>query len=420
MNYKKTKVGIIGLGYVGLPLLLLIKKKFETYGFDLSEEKIELLKNNSSYISDISNSELKKVNKKNIFSMTELQNISHCNYIIFCLPTPLKKNAPDMSYVISAFNKIYKYLNKNQTIVLESSVYPGATREIFQSALNKKFTIGRNFYLGYSPERIDPGTYKTDKKMRLKSITKLIAGHTKSCANKVNFLYKKIFDNVYLCKTIEIAETAKLFENIFRAVNISLVNEMKMITNKLNINIHDVVEAAASKPFGFKKFAPGPGVGGHCIPIDPVFMTWLAKKNNYKTKFINLSIKVNKEVKEWIIKGILKNLPNKKKTKILILGLAYKKNVNDLRESPSLKIFKNLILKKNIKIDISDPYVKYIMVKNKSYKTTNVKNYKIYDCVILLTDHSKFNYRKILKESKLIIDTRGIYKNKTMKKVISL
>jgi UDP-N-acetyl-D-glucosamine dehydrogenase len=256
--------------------------------------------------------------------------------------------------------------------------------------------------------------------MRLKSITKLIAGHTKSCANKVNFLYKKIFDNVYLCKTIEIAETAKLFENIFRAVNISLVNEMKMITNKLNINIHDVVEAAASKPFGFKKFAPGPGVGGHCIPIDPVFMTWLAKKNNYKTRFINLSTKVNKEVTEWIIKGILKNLPNKRKTKILILGLAYKKNVNDLRESPSLKIFKKLILKKNIEIDISDPYVKYIMVKNKSYKTINVKNYKIYDCVILLTDHSKFNYRKILKESKLIIDTRGIYKNKTMKKVISL
>ena len=352
--------------------------------------------------------------------MKEVNNISKCDYIIFCLPTPLKKNTPDMSYIILAFNKVFKYLRKNQTIILESSVYPGATEEIFKKKLNKKFNIGKDFFLGYSPERIDPGTDKLDKKLEYKKITKLVAGFSGSCLIKVLYLYKRIFKNIYPCKSIRIAETAKLFENIFRAVNIGLVNEMKMITSKLNINIHDVVDAAASKPFGFRKFTPGPGVGGHCIPIDPIFMTWLANKNNYKTKFINLSSKINTDVTNWIIKKILEHCPKNKKIKCLILGVAYKKNVNDLRESPALKVFEKLNDKKNITIDLCDPYVKVLNSKNINYYTINIKNFKIYDSVILLTDHSSFNYKKILKESKLIFDTRGVYKNISNKKIIHL
>ncbi len=416
----KKKVAIIGLGYVGLPLFLLVNKKYDVLGFDLSLDKVNLIKKNLSYISDISNSELKKVNKKNIFSMSQISNITKCDYIILCLPTPLKKNYPDMTYINSAFIKIFKFLKKNQTLILESSVFPGATKEIFEKKLNKKFNIGKNFFVGYSPERIDPGKDKYSQKLEYKKITKLVSGFTKECNRKVSSLYKNIFEKIYVCKSIEIAETAKIFENVFRSVNIALVNEMKMITHKLKLNIHDVVDAAASKPFGFRKFVPGPGVGGHCIPVDPVFMTWLAKKKGQETKFINLSTIVNNNVTNWIIRNIMQNVPKNKNLKCLIMGIAYKKNINDYRESPSLKIFDKLRNKKRFIVDVCDPYIDEFTIKNQSFKTIKVKNYKKYDCVIILTDHTKFQYKKINKDAKLIFDTRGIYKNEKNKKIIHL
>ena len=419
MNSKK-KIGIIGLGYVGLPLYLLISKKYETFGFDLNEEKIDLLKKNKSYISDISNNELKRLKKQNILSMDKIKNISKCDYIIFCLPTPLKNNAPDLTFIISAFNRMFKHLKKNQTIILESTVFTGATSEIFVKKLNKKFKIGRNFYLGYSPERIDPGKDAINQKLEYKNITKLVSGYSEKCKTKIIDLYKNIFRNIYSCKSIEIAETAKIFENIFRAVNIAVVNEMKMITNKLKLNIHDVVDAAASKPFGFRKFVPGPGVGGHCIPVDPIFMSWLAKRKKQETKFINLSTVINHNVTSWTLKKINQTLPKKKKLKCLLLGIAYKKDINDYRESPSLKIFEKLKLKKNFSIEVYDTYIKSFKIKNKIYATRKVNNFKKYDCVILLTDHSNFNYKKILNQSKLIFDTRGVFKNERKNKIIHL
>ena len=304
INQKKI-IGIVGLGYVGLPLLLLINKKFKVFGFDNSKAKIEMIKKNKSYNSDIPDKEFKTIKKENIYYMdTNLEKISKCHYLILCLPTPLKKNHPDMSYLQKAFKKIYPFLTKNQTIILESSVYPGATEEIFLHKLQKKFKLGKNFFLAYSPERIDPGTSKHAKKMDFEKITKFVSGYSKNCQKKIIHLYKSIFKNIYLCKSIEVAETSKVFENIFRVVNIGLVNEMKILTNKLNINIHDVVEAAGTKPFGFKKFSPGPGIGGHCIPIDPVFMQWVAKKNKQKARFINLGTKMNTEVNNWIVKKI--------------------------------------------------------------------------------------------------------------------
>ena len=419
MNSKK-KIGIIGLGYVGLPLYLLISKKYETFGFDLNEEKIDLLKKNKSYISDISNNELKRLKKQNILSMDKIKNISKCDYIIFCLPTPLKNNAPDMTFIISAFNRMFKHLKKNQTIILESTVFTGATSEIFVKKLNKKFKIGRNYYLGYSPERIDPGKDAINQKLEYKKITKLVSGYSEKCKTKIIDLYKNIFSNIYSCKSIEIAETAKIFENIFRAVNIALVNEMKMITHKLKLNIHDVVDAAASKPFGFRKFVPGPGVGGHCIPVDPIFISWLAKRKKQETKFINLSTVINHNVTSWTLKKINQTLPKKKKLKCLLLGIAYKKDINDYRESPSLKIFEKLKLKKNFSIEVCDTYIKSFKIKNKIYTTRKVNNFKKYDCVILLTDHSNFNYKKILNQSKLIFDTRGVFKNERKNKIIHL
>ena len=417
---KKNIVGLIGLGYVGLPLLLLINKKYNVFGFDIDKKKIENLKKNKSYISDISNNEISKIDKNKIFNLKKnLIKISYCKYLIFCLPTPLKRNVPDMSYIINAFNMIFPYLKKNQTIILESSVYPGATEEIFIKKINSKFKIGKNFFLTYSPERIDPGKNSSFKKLSYEKITKLVSGYTINCEKKITRLYKKLFQKIYLCKSIKVAETSKIFENIFRAVNIGLVNEMKILTNKMNINIHDVVEAAGSKPFGFKKFVPGPGVGGHCIPIDPIFMKWIAKKYHYKAKFIDLGAKVNREVTDWIIKKISSNII-KKNTKCLLLGVTYKPDINDIRESPSLRIIRSLMKLKNCKIDFSDPYVNTLKINNEILKSVKVRNYNKYDLTILCTDHFKFNYKKILKESKKIIDTRGKFKDNKLKKIVHL
>ncbi len=414
---SKLKVGIIGLGYVGLPLLLLINKKFNVFGFDKDVNKVNLLKKKKSYISDVKNSELKKISSDIFYSTSDYNKISLCDYIIICLPTPLKKNCPDMSYIENCFSEIYKYLKKHQTIILESSVYTGATKNIFEKKLNKKFKLGKNFYLCYSPERIDPGQNKNDQKTAYENITKLISGYTNKCLKKISSFYGSVFKSIYECDTIEIAETAKLLENIYRSVNIGLANEMKMLTHKLNINIHKVIDAAGSKPFGFRKFSPGPGVGGHCIPIDPIFMSWLAKKNNKDSKFINLSVQANKKVTDWTIKNILQRL--KKRDKILLLGLTYKKDINDMRESPSLKIFKSLILKK-YNISYKDPYINNIKINSKTYSSISPINYNKFDAILLLTDHADFDYKKILKQGKLIFDTRGKYKKSNSSKIIHL
>lgn len=414
---KKINVGIIGLGYVGLPLLLLINKKFNVFGFDKDNDKINNLKKKLSYISDVKHKELKKLDPSIFCYCSEYHKLSLCDYVIICLPTPLKKNIPDMSYIEDCFSEIYNYLKKNQAIILESSVYTGATKKIFEKKINKKFKLGKNFFLCYSPERIDPGQNKFSKKTKYVNITKLISGHSKKCLEKVRFLYKSVFKKIYECNSIEVAETAKLLENIYRSVNIGLVNEMKIISHKLNLNIHQIIDAAGSKPFGFRKFSPGPGVGGHCIPIDPVFMSWLAKKNNSEPKFINLSVQANKRVTNWTIKNIIQRL--KKKNKIILLGLTYKKDVNDIRESPSLKIFKSLILKK-YNVQYHDPYVKNVRVNNKFYSSISVKDYSKFDNILLLTDHSNFKYNKILKEGKIIIDTRGRYKSSNSPKVVHL
>ena len=416
------RIAIIGVGYVGLPLLIeLSKKNYETFGFDIDEKKILSLKKNISYITDASDRDIKVLNKNNLFYKFN-NKLSKCNYIIICLPTPLKKDAPDISFINSAFNNIKPYLKKNQTIILESTVYPGATRELFCKNLSKKFKLGRNFFLGFSPERINPGQ-NNNKKSKIKTFdtTKIISGYSKNCLKKVNYFYKKIFKKTYVCESLEIAELTKLFENSFRSVNIGLVNELKMMCSKVNINFHNIISAASTKPFGFKRFDPGPGLGGHCIPIDPLFISWYAKKNNFDTKFIKLANQINKETTDWVIEKVKSDI-SKKNYNILILGVAYKKNINDVRESPALRIINKLKKIKNVCLNYNDPYVESIIInKIKIYSKALVyKKLNQYNSILILSDHDFYQYDLILKYSKKIFDTRGVYKDEKSSKIINI
>lgn len=422
----RYSVGVIGLGYVGLPMLhLLSKKKIKCFGFDVDEDKINKINKNISYISDLKNSDLKKIDKRNIFSMQELQSINKIDYLIFCLPTPLNINyEPDMSLIKGAFESIKPYLKKNQTIILESTVYPGATKEIFYNYLSKKFILGKNFYLCYSSERISPGqNNKKEFKFFLENTTKVISGYSNACLLKINFLYKKIFKYLFLSQSIEIAEMSKLVENSYRSVNIGLVNELKTICHKIGLNIHEVLRTAASKPFGFNMFRPGPGVGGHCIPIDPVFIDWVAKKNNIRAKFINLARATNIKISTWVLNKIYnfdKKIKNKKfKKKILIIGMAYKENINDTRESPSIKIFKELA-KYNNKVEYHDTFIKSLYINKKKYESINIDKIKNYDFVIVCTAHKNLNKKKIIKDAKVIFDSRGVFNKYKSNKIIQV
>jgi UDP-N-acetyl-D-glucosamine dehydrogenase len=324
-----------------------------------------------------------------------------------CLPTPLKNNKPDLSHITSVVKKMYSYIVPGQLIILESTSYPGTTKQTIVRKL-KKFDIGKNYFVGYSPEREDPGT----KKFIFKNIPKIISGYSKNCQQITNILYKSIVKKTVKSKNIEIAETAKIYENIYRAVNIALVNEMRFFLKKINININDVIDLAKTKPFGFSEFRPGPGVGGHCIPIDPLYLSWIAKKNNFKTRFIELASKTNIKTTQKIQKLIQDIIEKKKIKKVLIIGLAYKKNIEDKRESASIKIYE-FLSKKNIKINFFDRFVKNVKINEKkinSIKYLNLKKLKIYDLIIVATDHDDIDYSSIIKNSKLVIDLRNRYK----------
>ena len=423
---KNISASIVGLGYVGLPMLhLLSKKKLKYYGFERDLNKIQLLKKNSSYITDISNKQLKIINKKNLFSLKEIHKIKETDYIIFCLPTPLtKEKEPDMSIIEDAFKIIKPHLREYQTIILESTVYPGATKDIFMKTLSKKFDLGNNFFLCYSPERINPGQLKkTGYKFFFENTTKVISGYNLRSLKKIKKIYNILFKSTCVAKSLEIAEMSKLVENAYRSVNIGLVNELKMICDNLKLNIHNVQDVASSKPFGFTKFTPGPGVGGHCIPIDPIFIDWIAKKNKSRANFISLARTTNLKVTSWILNKIYKTIPEikklNKKKKILIVGIAYKPNVNDIRESSGIEIFKRIKRLNNL-VDYYDTKVDNIIVSGKQYFSKNNKNYEKYDAIIICTAHDDLNKKELYKKSKLIFDTRGIYKDYSSKKIIQL
>lgn len=413
---KNFAVAVIGLGYIGLPLALAIaKSKIKTYGYDNDDEKIKLLHNNKSYINTISSKELKKNLRKNFFPSSDFKNISKQDIIIVCVPTPLgKKNIPDLKYVKGVIKDIQNYVRKGQTIILECTSYPGTTEEYFLPIFKKnKLIVGKNVFLGYSPEREDPGNKKFS--VLKKNIPKVISGYTNNCLEIVEAFYKIITNKVYRVKSIKTAEFTKLLENIYRSVNIGLINELNEVCKKMNIDINDSINAAKTKPFGFSAFYPGPGVGGHCIPVDPLYLTWKAKKYGIDTKFIKLAAKINENRPINIVSKILKILSRiKKNTKIkriLVLGITYKKNSDDIRESPCLKIANNLFKFYPTKLKVCDPHIDFkkfaqtrhlnFIKHNDLYKTIRLKKF---DVLIILNAHDVFNLKKIAIRSKVVID----------------
>ncbi len=419
---KKITIGIVGLGYVGLPLALRFAEVgFSVIGYDKDIIKTEKLKKFKSYIKSILDKDL---NKKNFLPTSSLKQLSKSDVIIICLPTPLKKysKTPDMSYIKNFALKLKNFLRQYHIIILESTTYPGTTSEFFLPIIKKKgFIPGKDIFLIYSPEREDPG----NKKHSIKDIPKVVSGYSFNCRKIGTSIYGKVAKKTIEVKSLEHAEMVKLYENVYRSINIGLANEMKIVCDKMKLNIFEVIKAASTKPFGFSPFYPGPGYGGHCIPIDPFYLSWKSKKFGYTPKFIELSGKINNSMPSYVkdnIKKVLKK--NKKKTyKILILGIAYKKNVDDLRESPAIQLLNILQKEKNLKIDFYDPYIKEINSRNKKFKGVKYFDLKYkklnkYDLVVIVTDHDNLNYEQILNNSKAIIDCRGRFYNIEDTKII--
>ncbi|MBN1638237.1 MAG: nucleotide sugar dehydrogenase [Ignavibacteriales bacterium] len=430
---KTAKIGIIGLGYVGLPLgIEFALKGYKVIGFDVDNSKVINLLKGKSYIKHIPSNSIKKViSSKNLQPTADFSLIKQVDVVIICVPTPLNKNRePDLSFVEDTAKVIAKHMKKGQLITLESTTYPGTTDEvllpIFENAKrNGKYIVGKDFYLAFSPEREDPN----NPEFTTAKIPKVVGGYTKNCLKLAQALYDKVIVKTVPVSSTRAAEATKLLENIFRSVNIALVNELKMVFDKMNIDIWEVIDAASTKPFGYKAFYPGPGLGGHCIPIDPFYLTWKAREYDISTRFIELAGEVNTFMPYYVVDNAVlvlnKNNKTLKDAKVLILGAAYKKDVDDLRESPTLKLIE-LFIKLGAKVDYNDPFID-VLPKTRMYKY-NMKsipltkeNLKKYDLVVISTDHSSYNYRFISNNSSLILDTRnamnknGIYNKKIHK-----
>jgi len=423
---KDFKIAIVGMGYVGLPLALRFNSVgFEVIGIDIDDSKVAKLNNCESYIKHISKKDVEGAIKTNkFFASTDFSLVRKCDAIIICVPTPLDdKLEPDLSYVRHTRDKILQHVKKGQLVSLESTTYPGTTEEEFEAVLKDKgFNIGQDFFIVYSPEREDPA----NQKFSTDTIPKVCGGITKECRDIGAAMYSAAIDKIVLVESAKVAEMTKLLENIHRAVNIGLVNEMKIIASKMDIDIFDVIDAAATKPFGFTPYYPGPGLGGHCIPIDPFYLSWKSKQIGIDAEFIELSGKVNRKMPLYVVNNIIdimkKMNMSMEKSKILLLGMAYKKNVDDMRESPSLEILKQLE-RQGLSVDYSDPFInKFENLRKYQHQkesiSVTVNNLKKYDITVLLTDHDQFNYDLIFKHSNIIIDTRGKFR-KDNKRIFS-
>jgi UDP-N-acetyl-D-glucosamine dehydrogenase len=411
-------VGVIGLGYIGLPLTIEFGKAcFQVIGFDLDEKKIKKLNEGRSYIRHIPSEGIKSLNRNGNFkATTDFSMLCKTDCIVICVPTPLNEHRePDLSYVFNTTRTIAEHLHKGQLIVLESTTYPGTTDEDVREILEETgLKAGKDFYLAYSPERENPG----NKDFTTSTTPKVVGGYSRDCLRTAKALYDSIVINTVPVTSTKVAEATKLLENIYRAVNIALVNEMKMLFDRMGIDIWEVIEASKTKPFGFQAFYPGPGLGGHCIPIDPFYLTWKAKEYNFPTRFIELAGEINTSIPLYVVNKIADALNERGKSikgsKILILGLAYKKDVDDVRESPSLELIE-LLKNKGAKVDYNDPYVpRTHKMRRYDLKMSSVplteKNLKRYDCVVISTNHSLYDYGFIAKHSRLIVDTRNAMK----------
>lgn len=418
---KEARVGVIGLGYVGLPLVkLFLNAGFRVTGFDIDPKKVRTLNRGRSYIRHISTGELKIfLEQKKFEATTDFSKLRLIEVIIICVPTPLDAHKnPDLSFVLSTCRVIARYLRKGQLIVLESTTYPGTTEEEMLPLLEQTgLRAGQDFFLAFSPERENPG----DKLYPTAKIPKVIGGLTKNCLRLAQALYGQVVIRTVPVSSPRVAEAVKLLENVFRSVNIAMVNEMKIIFERLGIDIWEVIQAASTKPFGYMPFYPGPGYGGHCIPVDPFYLTWKAKEVDYPTKFIELAGEINTRMPYYVVNKTIEALNRQGKSirgaRILVIGIAYKKDIDDQRESPSLKII-SLFREKGARVAYNDPYVprssghrEYPGLELRSVPMT-ARRLKASDAVIIATDHSLYDYEWIARTAPLVVDTRNAIKRK--------
>ena len=423
---KEAQIGVIGLGYVGLPLAIeFAKAGFPVIGIDIDESKVARINAGENYIPDIADDTLQTlVNSGNLRATTDMDIIADLDAVVICVPTPLSKvGDPDISYIIAAIDVINKNIHKDLLIILESTTYPGTTQEILFTCLKKSgLTVGKDYFLCFSPERIDPG----NEKYTIANTPKVIGGVTAACTQLGALLYEQIVDKVVTVSSPETAEMVKLLENTYRSINIGLVNEVAIMCEKLGVDVWEVIDAAATKPYGFMKFTPGPGLGGHCIPIDPQYLSWKMRTLDYNPRFINLAAEINSAmpafVKDTVADALNRHGKALNKSSILILGAAYKKDIDDVRESPALDVL-ILLDTAGATVDFFDPYVTDIVIDGKT-KTglTRLKNESLqtYDAVAILTDHSNVDYELVKKQAALIIDTRNVYPLNHDKKIIRL
>ena len=409
---RAARCGVIGLGYVGLPLALeFARVGFRVVGIDLDEGKVQAIQDGRSYIVDVSDEEIARPVREGKFSATtDFSVISELDTINICVPTPLRKTKdPDLTYVVSAVNEIRKYLRPGQLVILESTTYPGTTEEVVRPALEASgLEVGQDFCLAFSPERIDPG----NPYFGTRNIPKVVGGVTARCTEVAQHLYEASVDTVVPVSSTQVAEMVKLLENTFRSVNIGLVNEIALMCSALKINVWEVIEAAKTKPFGFMAFYPGPGLGGHCIPIDPFYLSWKAKMNGFDARFIELAGHINESMPRFVVERITDALNHHRKSvrgsRIHVLGVAYKAGVNDIRESPALNVMK-ILADKGAVLSYTDPYIP--VVREEGFELDSVPleaaRMKAVDCVVILTAHREIDYDLVVRSAPLVVDTRN-------------
>ena len=407
---KTARIGIIGLGYVGLPLAVAFAREgFNVTGIEQDRSRIISINSGKNYIGDIDNSELKAlVKSKKLRATDDPKELEHADAICICVPTPLDKNKqPDISFVTSTAEKLSKIVHKDQLIILESTTYPGTTEEVLKPMLERSgLKAGQDFFLAFSPERVDPG----NKKFNIKNITKVVGGINEKSTGLAALLYGQVVDEVHKVSSPRVAEIEKLLENVFRSVNIALVNELSILCKKMDIDIWEVIDAAKTKPYGFMPFYPGPGIGGHCIPLDPFYLAWKAREYGINAKFIELAGEINDRMPKYVVELIQNSLNKKGKavkgSNIVVYGVAYKKDISDQRESPSLKIIE-LLIKNGAKLSYNDSYVPKIHLNGTVLHSRDMKAIKDCDCAVIATDHSYYDYEAIVKNASLVIDTRN-------------
>jgi UDP-N-acetyl-D-glucosamine dehydrogenase len=421
---KKAQIGVVGVGYAGLPLAMeFARSGFKVHGIDVDDEKVKDLNEGKSHIEDVEDDMLQFAIRAGCFEAhSDYEVVSQLDCVILCVPTPLRQTKdPDISYIVGAAQSVKEHLHKDMLIVLQSTTYPGTTDEVLRAEFESEdVAIGKDLFLGFSPERIDPGNLK----FTIRNTPKIVGGITPRCTEMAKTLYEQAIDSVIPVSSAAAAEMVKLLENTFRAVNIGLVNEIAIMCEKLGISVWEVIEAAATKPFGFMPFFPGPGLGGHCIPIDPLYLSWKLKMLNYNARFIELASEVNTQMPEYCVYRIVGVLNRKQKcvngTKVLIIGLTYKKDVSDVRESPALDIIR-LLENDGAQVDYSDPYVSELSIDDVIKESVPLEPATIqeYDLVVMVTNHSDFDYATIQKSAQLIFDARNVFRE-TFDNVVKL